>query len=229
MKHVALGAQTRRDTATARGGEVLVLEHGAPGRDGLSALRTYLLDRAARIGDLGQGEGSLFLGLSGGCRCQGRYLVPMLQALRLPFTLFVDPCHLEGSRRMTPAEIRQLVEEGAGLGALWGFRDDPQEMSTEEAAWHLELLAHRVVALHPGGRKWLESTWLLVPQAWGDDHLVTLARSVGFRGLVARGRPAREGFLPWITPPRPRPRFAFWERLLGRSPEEASSRGRYGG
>jgi hypothetical protein len=127
------------------------------------------------------------LGVEGGCLCQAQYALPLLKAMALPHTLFLNPSRLGGAGFMTRGDVLVLLREGTGLGALWDANEPLDGLGTVEAAWNLELMAHGVLGLLASQGPSRHDPWLAVASGKGDDRLIALARAAGFGGIAATG------------------------------------------
>jgi hypothetical protein len=149
------------------------------------------------------------LAVEGGCSCQREYVLPLLRAMRLPHTLFVNPSKLGKQDAMTRDDARVVCTEGTPLGGLWDAEEGLDELGTMEAAWNLEILAHEVLALvHPEGPRPApceEEPWLCVTSGEGGNRVLALARAAGFRGILDGYRVAGRHHLPrrQLLPPKP--------------------------
>lgn len=140
------------------------------------------------------------LAVEGGCSCQREYVLPLLRAMKLPHTLFLNPARLGKHDAMSREDIRVAVAEGSALGGLWDAEEGLDELGTMEAAWNLEILAHEVTALahpetlrpNPHG----EEPWLSVTSGSGGDRVLALARAAGFGGILDGHRNAGRHHLP---------------------------------
>jgi hypothetical protein len=152
---------------------------------------------------------SVALAVEGGCSCQREYVLPLLRAMRLPHTLFVNPSKLGKQDAMTRDDVRVTCAEGTPLGGLWDVEEGLDELGTMEAAWNLEILAHEVMALaRPEGPRTTpheEEPWLCVTSGEGGDRVLALARAAGFGGILDGYRVAGRHHLPrhLLLPPRP--------------------------
>jgi hypothetical protein len=152
-------------------------------------------------------ERAIAIGLAGGCRCQREFILPLLKAIRIPVTLFLNPNRLGEEGMMTAEDLRVAVREGVHLGGLWESSTPLESLGTPDAAWNLELYFHALRAHLPAPEQKNPELWLALSAEKGDERTVTLARAAGFSGVagsVKTSRPHHLSLEPLVTPPASR-------------------------
>ncbi|MBU1699608.1 MAG: hypothetical protein KJ970_18715 [Candidatus Eisenbacteria bacterium] len=186
------------------GAKVLVVGHAVPGGGSgdstISHLRSTLLEyrergyRFCQAGELSQdltpgrngmkATESFVVALEGGCRCQRDYVWPLLKAMHIPVTLFLNPNRLGDEGMISSLDLSVLLREGVRLGGLWDTPVRLESLCTPDAAWNLELFCHTLMAHLPRTERKERDLWLALPFEKGDERIVTLARAAGFTGVV---------------------------------------------